>query len=263
MQHVAGRRLGTVKRHTRPGTRGLVAVIGILAAITTTSHATHKVYSPHVEEGELELEVRGHVDFDDDDDLDDAHAEKYEIGYAFTDWWLTSVFLEYEKEPRGHYGHASTAWENIFQLTEEGRYWLDFGLYVEYKDPAGSGPQQLELKGLFEKQTNRFVNSANLIFEREIGNNASSDIEVEYAWRTRYELRQEFRPALELYGELGELDGLEINGDQQHQAGPVASGKFSLGKESSVSYEFGYLFGLTDDSPDGTLKWLLEFEYEF
>ena len=43
----------------------------------------------------------------------------------------------------------------------------------------------------------------------------------------------------------------------------MASGKFSLGKESSISYEFGYLFGLTDDSPDGTVKWLLEFEYEF
>lgn len=263
MELVYGSGRGITKLRTLPSLFGLFSVIGMLAGVAQPSHATHKVYSPHVEQGELEVEVRGHVDFDDDDDLDNAHAEKFEVGYAFTDWWLTSVFLEYEKAPNGHYRHAATAWENIFQLTEEGRYWLDFGLYLEYEDPAGSGPQQLELKGLFEKRVNRFVNTANLILEREVGSNASSDIEVEYAWRTRYEWRPDFRPALELYGELGELDGLEINGDQQHQAGPVASGKFSLGKESSISYEFGYLFGLTDDSPDGTVKWLLEFEYEF
>jgi len=254
---------GAAKLRTLPGILWLLAIISLLAGVTTPSHATHKVYSPHVEEGELEVEVRGHYDFDSDDDLDDAHKEKFEVGYAFTDWWSTSFFLEYEKEPRGHYGHAATAWENIFELTEPGRYWLDFGLYVEYKDPAGSGPQQLELKGLFEKQVNRFVNTANLIFEREVGSNASSDIELAYAWRTKYQLRQEFQPALELYGEFGELDNLKINGDTQHQAGPVASGKFSLGHESSISYEFGYLFGLTGESPDGTLKWLLEFEYEF
>ena len=263
MELVDDRGQDTVKLRTLPGIRGLIAIIGILACVTSPSYATHKVYSPHVEAGELEIEVRGHVDFDDDNDLDDAHRELFEIGYAFTDWWLTSIFLEYEKEPHGQYGHAATAWENIFELTEPGRYWLDFGLYVEYEDPAGSGPQQLEFKGLFEKQVSRFVNTGNLIFEREVGNNASSDIEVAYAWRTKYQLRQEFQPALELYGDLGELDGLEINGDQQHQAGPVASGKFSLGNESSISYEFGYLFGLTDDSPDGAVKWRLEFEYEF
>ena len=263
MQRVENQGSGVVIIRAMVSALSLIAVAVTLLGVSTQADATHKVYSPHVEKGEIEIESRGHVDFDDDDDKDDARKEKFEIGYGVTDWWLTSIFLEYEEAPHGDYEHAATAWENIFKLTEQGKYWLDFGLYLEYKDLAGHGPEKLEIKGLLEKAVNRFVHTANLIFEREVGGNASSDIELSYAWRTKYRLQTDFEAGLELYGDLGELDNLDINGDQNHQAGPVITGKFRLGEESAIVYELGYLFGLTGDSPDGTVKWLLEFEHEF
>jgi len=241
----------------------LTAVTITLIGVSTQALATHKVYSPHVEKGEIEIEARGHVDFDDDNDKDKARKDIFEIGYGLTDWWRTSLFVEYEEEPQGDYEHAATAWENIFQVTESGKYWMDVGLYLEYEVPEGSDPDSLEIKGLFEKEVKRFVNTANLIFERQVGGNASKDIELGYAWRTKYRLRTDFEPGLELYGDLGELDDWDINDDQNHQAGPVATGKFHLGEESAIVYELGYLFGLTSESPDGSVKWMLEFEHEF
>lgn len=104
---------------------------------------------------------------------------------------------------------------------------MDVGLYLEYEVPEGSDPDTLEIKGLFEKEVKRFVNTANLIFERQVGSNASKDIELGYAWRTKYRLRTDFEPGLELYGDLGELNDWDINGDQNHQAGPVATANFT------------------------------------
>ena len=53
----------------------LTLVAPALVGVSTQTHATHKVYSPHVEKGEVEIEARGHVDFDDDDDKDGARKD--------------------------------------------------------------------------------------------------------------------------------------------------------------------------------------------
>ncbi len=236
----------------------------LLIAVSCGAEATQKVYSPNVEQGEVELEARGHLDFDSNDKRDGAHQEIYEVGYGVTDWWLTSVVLEYGKEPHGSTEHTATAWENIFQLTEQGKYWIDAGLYVEYESSAAHGePDQLEVKLLLEKTLGPWVHTANLIFDHDIGHGGSGDVRTGYAWRTKYLLSPQFEPGVELYGDLGALDDLQLNNRHFHQAGPVVSGKFALGGHSALSYEVGYLFGLTDTTPDGSLKGVLEYETRF
>jgi hypothetical protein len=233
----------------------------VFAAVPQPASASHKVYSPIVEGGELELEVRGHVLSDGDDDVDGARTDKYEIGYGFTDNWFSSVFFEYEKEADQDYSHTATAWENIFQLTEQGRYWLDAGVYLEYETPAdGDRPDKLEAKVLLEKSLSSTVHTANLVFEREVGSGADHEVEVGYAWRSKWRVDPRFEPALEFYGGLGSLDRLTLSSSQEHVAGPVLLGTLRAGVKSAVSYELGYLFGLTGASPDGVFKWLVEYE---
>lgn len=252
------------KRHAITTMAAIAILAGIGLVGMNEAHASHKVYSPHVEKGELELEVRGHYDRDGDDSRDDARKDIYEIGYGFTDWWFSSLFLEYEREGDENYAHAATAWENIFQLTEPGKYWLDAGFYVEYEDAAGRGnPEKLEVKLLFEKAINRWVNTLNLAAERELGSNASDEIEFGYAWRTKYRYKPTLEPGIEFYGDLGSDEDFGFHGGQTHQAGPVISGSFRVGHKSKLVYDAGYLFGLSDDSPDGTIKWALEFETRF
>jgi FTR1 family protein len=258
----------TLGSRTAPATARGVAVLClaavVFAATPQPASASHKVYSPIVERGELELEARGHVLSDGDDEVDGARKDKYEIGYGFTDRWFSSLFFEYEKEGDEDYQHTATAWENIFQLTEQGRYWLDPGLYLEYEVPAeGDKPDKIEAKLLLEKSLSSMVHTANLVFEREVGGGADDEVEVGYAWRSKWRLDRRFEPALEIYGGFGSLDSLSLSRDETHVAGPVVMGSLRTGVKSALSYELGYLFGLTDESPDGVFKWLVEYEGSF
>ncbi len=264
-------KLFTTTTRRRPATNRATAGVLAMALVSTVllltaprSEATQKVYSPFVEKGELELEARSHVDVDSDDSKASARADKYEIGYGVTTWWFSSAFLEYEREPGQPLRHIATSWENIFQLTEPGKYWLDAGLYLEYEHTTdNSAPNALETKLLLEKSLGRFVNTANLVLERQVGGGAGNDVDLSYAWRTKYRMRPEFEPGIELYGDLGTLDNVRMNNAQKTQMGPVIAGKYSLGGRSRLAYEAGYLFGLTSASPDGSVKWLLEYEYLF
>lgn len=241
---------------------GLTLSLGLLSS--KQAHATHKVYSPHVEQGELELEVRSHIDRDDDPAVNNTRKDKYEIGYGVTDWWFSSVFVEYERAPGESMHHSATAWENIFQLTEPGQYWLDLGFYLEYEVQTGANkPEKLEAKLLLEKSIDRWVHTLNFEAKREVGGGASNTVDFAYAWRTKYKLKPEFEPGIEVYGDLGNDDDFGFIGNQSQQIGPVFTGAFAVSSKTKFVYEAGYLFGLTDDSPSNTFKWLLELETRF
>lgn len=226
------------------------------------TYASHKVYSPTVEMGETEIELRGHTTFDDRPAKDDKQKYIIEVGYGFTDYWFSSVFAEVEKEQNGEMEHAATAWENIFQLTEQGEYWVDVGIYFEYEYAQKSNNNdKAEIKLLLEKASGSWVNTLNIIFERKLGDNAPDETELGYAWRTKRLISTGFEPALEIYGDTGEVGRPNHSADQDHRAGPVIGGEFRLGHANKLGYEIGYLFGLTDAAPDGTLKFSLEYEF--
>ncbi len=71
-------------------------------------------------------------------------------------------------------------------------------------------------------------------------------------------------PGFELWGKPGRFNAMKAFDEQTLQIGPVIYGKLpveALG--GKFAYELGYLFGATDPSPDGALKWLLEYEIYF
>ena len=243
-------------------TRVLLALGGAALLAAAPARADHKVYSPYVEEGVLELEMRGHRTFDRSADKDDQQTHKYELGYGVTDWWHAAVFGRIDKEPGEDFRYTATALENIFQLTEPGQYWADVGLYFEYsKSHIAAEPDELEAKLLLQKDVGPLVLTTNLIFNREIGNGAGKGVGFEYAARVNYPWKREVQFAVEAFGEPGRLTGFEATSAQDHVLGPVLLGKFNVGGIPGVfGYEAGYLFGLTDASARGTFKWLLEWE---
>src|SRR5436309_6034090 len=138
--------------------RCIRAAVGV-AALCNTGHfaispaaADHKVYSPYVEEGVLEFEARGHRTIDRKSDKNDQQTQIYEIAYGVNSWWYTSLFGVLDKQPGEGFRYSATAWENIFQLTPQGKYWADVGLYFEYrKSHLPSEPGEIETKLLLEK----------------------------------------------------------------------------------------------------------------
>ena len=259
-------------RNPRSGSSTVAAlVIGATVAAfgTNYSHparaADLKVYSPIVEEGEFAFEARGNVAIDNADNKDGAQDQRYALEYSPTSFWQTALYGNLVKEAEGSLKYDATAWENVFQIFPQGEKWLDLGFYVEYEVANQQGsPDALEWKILAEKNVGPLTFTVNPIFEKELGANATKSTEFKYAARAKWRFMPELEPAIEAYGDLGEISHIDPSSEQRHQIGPVLLGKFGLGNASALKYEAGYLFGLTrDGSPDGAFKWLLEFEHHF
>lgn len=230
-----------------------------LAVHPTESRASHVVYSPLVEEGEIAVELRGHYDFDSSTSLDGGQAYKAEVEWAPTSWWLTEVLVKVEREPGEDIDATEIASENIFQLTEQGKYWMDFGLLAEFVySLEDGGANALEIGLLGQKDFGQNEVRVNLVFEQALESGA--DLEMEYRWQYRYRLDERFEPGIEMYGGLGEWGEFGSFNDHEQQLGPAMFGKFRTSK-GAIKYELGLLFALTDETPDTTVRFLLEYEF--
>ncbi len=231
---------------------------------SNTAHASDKIYSPYVEYGEFELEYRGHITDDKRPAKDKNEKHKAEVAYGFTEYWSSGLVGVWVKKPGTSREYEATAWENIFQLTEQGQYWVDVGLYLEYEVAKdSSAADKAEIKLLLEQPGINFTNTANIIIEREVGSNSSHATEFEVFWRTKYRWKKSIEPAIEIYSKFGEIGNSQGFDKQKHSIGPVVMGIIPAGKSSKFKYEFGYLIGVSDAAADATWKWNIEWETRF
>lgn len=239
----------------------ITAILFVALFMLSMSEAVQakQVYSPIVEEGEPELEYLLDYNIDRDPTINRSARHQFEFEYGVTDRWLTAIYGDFRQRPNQGFAYQGAKWENIYQLFEQGERWLDAGLYFEYIAPQSSlkKPDRLEFKLLLEKEYGRIINTANIIFNKELGLNATSNAIVEYAWKSKWRWRRDFEPAIELYGALGEIGNTQSFSQQQHQVGPVILGHLHNG----LSYEIGYLFGLTSSSAQGMVKWVVGYEF--
>jgi len=239
-------------------------LIGLLSLLPVSpAHASHKVYYPTVEHGETEIELRGHVTHDNDRNLSNEQKYKLGVGHGFTDFWFAEIYAELER-PAGtdEYEVESYELENLFRLTETGKYWADLGFLIEYSHASESGhPNKWELKPIVQKQLGTHLVTLNLNFERETGSNASDEWEFGYAWQYRLIGRPVLEFGLEGYGSVGELTKWDNSGDQKHEVGPAIFGKIKTGGGHAWKYRLALLFGLNDATPDATLTGMLEYEF--
>jgi hypothetical protein len=213
-------------------------------------------------QGEVELENRGVVDFDDDPDIDHGQKYKASIGYGITDFWKAEIEAEVAKQPSEKLNYEATEFENIVRVLPQGKYWLDLGLFGEYElaDDSDS-PDEVKFGPILQKSFGRVLVTLNPFFAHEIGSHAENSMEFEYGVQARYRWLPQFEPGIEAFGEPGEIRGFGPVAEQEHRLGPVAHGRFGFGRHGALVYEAGVLFGLTRDTPDQTLKWLIEYEF--
>jgi hypothetical protein len=258
--------------------RGRIAAAGgaLLAAAfivgaAPAAHADFKVRSPIVEQGELELEHNGSVTFDKSKSgRNNLQSYANEIEYGLLPWWRIAVEGEWAAEDRGeNLRFEGTSLENVFQLTEQGKYWADLGFFLEYKHSAISDdPDKVEFGPIVQKELRDVLgtdtlHTLNLFVEKEIGHNRSDDTTLSVAWQSRFLLNQYFEPGIEYFGEIGDIESPGKAADQEHRLGPMFAGEIGFGGFGALKYELGYLFGLTRSTPDGTVRWRLEYEIAF
>ncbi len=250
-------------------TKASLAAVGLLVAIGGLSNAQAgadliKVYSPIVEEGELEFELRGHGSVARPSSNPDVQAHRFEISYGVNSWWATGLFGEMQQNPGSGLRYAVTGFENIFQLTPQGKYWADLGLYLEYNRGARrDDTDEFEVKFLFEKQVRPFIFTANLAFAQETGRNAATGVGFEYTAVAKAPVRHGIDLGVQVLGGMGKIGRFETFSRQEFAVGPVLSGSTRIGNlPGKLRYEVGYLFGV-GASARGLPKYIVEYEFPF
>jgi len=249
----------------------LLMVIGLIGlfGLSHPAFAEKHVYSPIIEQGEIEFETTGTYDLDHSKEKNAVQEYKNAIGYGVTERWATELYGEFERQPQQN-GDGTThlssvkfthlEWENRYQLTEQGQYWLDAGIYFAYEIPMKEkDPGKIEGKILLEKSTQQFTHTANIIFNKEVGGGTTQETDAGFAWSSRYRLSKYFQPGFEYWIDFGEINKHRAFNEQHHQIGPAFYG-FLM---PHVKYDIGYLFGMSKAAPAGELKWILEYELRF
>src|SRR5450759_5531340 len=143
-----------------------VLLSGIVCAQDVFAGAADYIYTPAVEYGEREVDVK----FGATSPLAGNRAQGASIGFGYgaKEYWFTEVYLKQERN--GSTVANLAEWENKFQLTDTGKYPVDVGLITELEAPlSANAPWEFKLGPLFQTEFGKFQWNGNLLFERAFG----------------------------------------------------------------------------------------------
>ena len=210
-----------------------------------------KVYQPLVEYGETEIELRAGYLKDERAGVNTTQAYVLDFGHGVTPWWFTEAVLEFEKEPGASLEAEELEWENIFQLTEQGEYFVDLGLFAELKLPLEvEYPYGVEIGPMFQNETGPLTNNLNLLAEWSFGNGYATENELGYSAQTRWRADLPVNFGAQAFG-----------AEDAHLLGPAVFGGGRMGEHGKFKWDAAVLAGLTDDAEDWRLRGELEFEF--
>ncbi|MDB6163510.1 MAG: hypothetical protein JWL98_942 [Xanthomonadaceae bacterium] len=244
-----------------PFTRHALLRVALLSCLFPVSHvamagAADAVYTPTVEQGETEFELRG--GYRNFGGAPDEHAFVFDVGYGVNSRWRTEAVLEYAAEGGEQGKLEALEWENVFVLTEPGKYWMDLGLLAEYEHSFGSGPDEIKIGPLLQKEIGPAVANLNFRFTREVGSGSSNDTGLDYRWQVRWRGNEALEWGAQGLGELGTVDHLS-QGDW-HSAGPAIFGTRRLAGRDKIRYNAAVLAGLGGAAPDAAVRFQVEYE---
>ena len=242
----------------------------VLSAAMLTAVAAHpaaaalRVYSPIVEEGEAEIETQFDATGDHRPTKTGAYTANVSLGYGVTEFWKAEVEGQWKRDPQGGMLFDSTSFENIFQLTPQGKYPVDLGFFVEYEAVSQRGDHNSVTFGpLIQKEFGSNLTTLNLLFTHELGNRSAPGMQFDMRLQTVWPITENLSGGAEVYWQPGRLGAFPGVDGQGLRAGPVLTGDLRLMGLGKLKYEIGALFGGTGSSPQGTLRGLLEYEFHF
>lgn len=209
-----------------------------------------KVYHPYVDALENEIEYRA-VFLDDPSrfsNIDQLHQLSY--GRSLGDRFFSEVYLIGARTASSGFDLEAWEIEVKWQLTEQGEYSADWGLFFEFEDELDASISEITVGLLAEKEIGRWSATANLNLIQEWGSAIKDEFETSVSLQARYRYSRAIEPALELYAGQNTL-GL----------GPAFGGNVNLGIRKSLNWEAGIIMGLDDKTPDSTFRMLLEYEF--
>lgn len=240
-------------------------VIGISLAASLSGSAAagpaESIYTPIVDYREWEFELKGGIqDFGNRQTGELAY--KFAIGYGIAPRWATELSVEYPRSPGNAARVEEIEWENVFQLTEHGEHWLDVGIFNEISHNRLEHKNFFAIGPLFQHESGRSQTNLNLLWTHQLSampeNESGSRNQLTYAAQWKWNLQPAFQPGVQAFGSLGDPAHLR---SQELKIGPAFFGSTSLGNGRKLKYNAALLGGLTNETPNATVRLQLEFEF--
>ena len=236
----------------------VVAATVSLQAPVANADPADKVHLPSVVQGEVEFELLGGYQWWRNSEDDRERQFVGEVGYGVTPWWKTELGVGTTRVPGESYKLDEVEWENIFALTDPGRYWLDLGLFAELAYDHPEGRNAIALGPMFQKEIDAFQGNLNVFLERELGSNAAPGAAINYEWQVKWRGNPRFEPGVQGFGALGRTN--DFAHQTQSNVGPAFFGQIPTGGRSKLKYDAAVLFGLNRNTPDTTIRFEIEYE---
>ncbi len=244
---------GRFRARCVPGKVVAVFLLGILS-LAAQADDDFIVYSPHVTQGQSEVELRGYNFSDGRAALNGVGAFELAVAHTFTSWWKAEVYVgEFSHDPLMGTRLSGQEFENIFQLAAPGEYWVDPGFVASYIHNQQAGlPDGVEFGPLLEKQSGHVIQRLNLIWQKDLGGPAGGKYNFRSAYSAGYKIESAIVPGIEAYYRPAA---------DAHQLGPAFSGERHLGHGDELEYSTALLYGINHGAPDRTV--ILRVAYEF
>lgn len=228
------------------------------AALAGSPGLGNRVYSPHVDKGEIELEFRGARLVGGEEGGEGAYV--YEGSYGVTDWWKSGLVIETENEPNGPVFVEAIEFENVIELPHINGLPVDFGVYAEYEANVEGEADALELRWLAEYETGPFDAKLNFNVERSF--ESGEAFEFGYGALASFEVAHDVAFGIEAFGDFGAIDDFGALSTREHYIGPVALFEIEApGLPGEIEIESGYLFGVGETEAEGQARFLIEWEF--
>jgi hypothetical protein len=207
-----------------------------------------KVYHPYVDALESELEYRLLLPGKQQLFETPIQLHQLSLGTAIGSRVFVEAYLAGEKARGGGFDLEAFELETKWQLTEQGEYAADLGLLFEYETKRHTDAQEFTVAMLVEKEWGQWSGTANFRLIDEWGGPTGSEFETAFAAQIRRRWSSLLEPGLEFYA-----------GEDTRGAGPVLQGNIVAGVRRSLHWEGGVIFGLNEEGPPATWRFLLEY----
>ncbi|WP_345792423.1 hypothetical protein AAG895_12970 [Thauera sp. JM12B12] len=243
------------------------------------------VMAPDIEKGEREFEVAYGTDRSDAGKYESALALSF--GAGISERWATELGVEFERARGEHMKYGGIEWENRLGLIIDEDAPVALSLLVGFERPRERAEGWSSTLGLLSETTvGRFLVNANLLVERNwdvdaedegdegeeededhdpgAADRADDDAEARttlgYQWQVLYRHSHRIYYGVQGMGEMGQWDDWAERDEQEHRIGPALFGRIKHAGGQRLNYTAGLLFGVTDATPDYTLRLKLEYE---
>ena len=243
---------------------GVVLALAAGASAVQAQGLSNKVYSPYVEKGVTELELRaGRLN---GGPLDGESGAVVELEQGINDRLSLAVLGEFEHHAGEKSKLDAIAVEGVYYIGQIPGVGVDVGGYLEYEQRIHNESGVLEGKLLFAKRSGPFEGLLNLIVERPLSDRPGEhDAQYGYAVQATWETVPGVKLGAQAFGELG--TDRSFGGSQPHYIGPVANWtlrpRWMKGGEMEIEAAWLAPVGAARQDTDSQVRLMLEFEKRF